>query len=416
MEKTPKELFEAKTKRIKDAINLEIPDKVPFSPVLHFFPAKYAGMTYEEEMYDYGKLASSVKKLTLDFKLDTTPDVFRPYAIGSTLEALDYLQIKWPGHGLEPNLSYQFVEGEYMKADEYDEFLFDPSGFILRKQFPRIMGKMAPFAGINPIPWAWYTRIVPYVASFAKPEFKETFEALVKAGKEAQKAITAAKVFMEEMEDLGYPRQFVGSVYAPFDYIGDFFRGMRGIMLDMYRQPDKLLEAIDKATHMMIDQVHAIKHTDYNNRVFIPLHKGLDGFMSPAQFNKFYWPSLKKVILELIEAGFTPNPLWEGDCTSRLEIIGDMPRGKVVYWFERTDIFKAKEVLGDTICIEGGIPSSIMITGTPDDTRDYCKKLIDIVGKGGGFILNGDIGIPDEARIENVRALADFIKEYGTYN
>ena len=120
-------------------------------------------------------------------------------------------------------------------------------------------------------------------------------------------------------------------------------------------------------------------------------------------------------MLALIDAGFTPNPFFEGDCTSRLEIIGDIPRGKAVYWFERTDLAKAKEVLGDRVCIEGGVPSSLLITGTPEDVTAYCKKLIDVVGKGGGFIMNGDTGIPDEAKIENVRAMADFTREYGVY-
>jgi uroporphyrinogen-III decarboxylase len=116
-------------------------------------------------------------------------------------------------------------------------------------------------------------------------------------------------------------------------------------------------------------------------------------------------------MLVIIEAGFTPNPLFEGDCTSRLEIIKDIPRGKAVYWFERTNLFKAKEVLGDTVCIEGGVPSSMMIGGTPDQVKTYCRKLIDVVGKGGGLIINGDVGIPDEARLENVHAVAELVKQ-----
>ena len=116
-------------------------------------------------------------------------------------------------------------------------------------------------------------------------------------------------------------------------------------------------------------------------------------------------------MMACIDAGLTPNPLFEGDCTSRLDVIRDIPRGKVVYWFERTDLFRAKEVLGDTVCIEGGVPSSLMIGGTPDEVRAYCRKLISIVGKNGGFILNGDVGIPDEAKPENVRAIADTVRE-----
>jgi uroporphyrinogen-III decarboxylase len=147
----------------------------------------------------------------------------------------------------------------------------------------------------------------------------------------------------------------------------------------------------------------------------MPMHKGLDGFMSLEQFKTFFWPSLKKVILSLIEENFVPLVLWEGDCTSRLEIIKDIPKGKAIYWFEQTDIFRAKEVLGDHVCIRGNVPATLLCVGKPDDIVVYCKKLIDVVGKGGGFILDGAIGVPDEARVENVRAMANTTREYGVY-
>jgi uroporphyrinogen-III decarboxylase len=120
-------------------------------------------------------------------------------------------------------------------------------------------------------------------------------------------------------------------------------------------------------------------------------------------------------MLTLINEGLTPCPLWEGNCTSRLEIIGDIPPGKAVYWFEQTDIFKAKEILGDTVCIRGNVPASLLIAGSPQQVQDYCKKLIDIVGKDGGFIMDGATGIPDEAKPENVAALEEITKDYGKY-
>ena len=148
--------------------------------------------------------------------------------------------------------------------------------------------------------------------------------------------------------------------------------------------------------------------------VFIPIHKGLDGFMSMEQFKKFFWPTLRELMVALIDEGLTPCPLWEGNCTSRLEVIKDIPAGKACYAFEATDLFKAKEILGDTVCIRGNVPLSILATGTPDDVRACCKKLIDTVGKGGGYIMDASTGL-DDARPENVRALFDFTREYGVY-
>lgn len=412
MAKSPEELFKERVKRVLDAVELKRPDRVPFAPFVSFFPVTYAGISFTEAMHDYDKLATAVKKYVLDFQPDAFPDTFRLLSWASTLEVLDYKQLVWPGHGGKPDTTYQFVEGEYMKAEEYDEFLSDPSDFLLRKFLPRVWGLAEPFQKLRPLAWAWYTRSAAYVASFGTPEMASTLEGLIKAGQEAQKMAAKARQLLTDMEALGFPRQFVSSAYAPFDYIGDFFRGTRGVMPDMYRNPDKLLAAIEKVTPIMIEQAISVSKVAGANRVFIPLHKGLDGFMSQAQFKKFYWPSLRKLIIACIDAGFTPNPLFEGDCTSRLEIIGDIPKGKAVYWFERTSLFKAKEVLGDTVCIEGGVPAPLMIQGSTSEVTDYARELIRVVGKGGGFILNGDVGIPDEAKPQNVRALADLIREY----
>ena len=412
MSETPEELYKKRTRRIQDAIELKQPDRVPFAPYATFFPAVYAGISFEEAMHDYDKLAAAIRKFMIDFQPDVLSDTFLLLAWAPTLEILDYKQLVWPGHGGKPNATYQFVDREYMKSEEYDEFLSDPSDFLLRRFIPRAWGLMQPLSRLRHLSRAWYTMSAIYVSAFGSPEVAEALEGLIKAGKEVRKMMAKAFEFIDEMEAMGFPRQFVTTSYAPFDYIGDFLRGTRGILMDIYQNPDKLQEAIDKITPHMIEQATAVRKTDGVNRVFMPLHKGIDIFMSQEQFKKYYWPSLRKVIMACIDVGLTPCPLWEGDCTSRLEIIGDIPRGKAVYWFERTSLFKAKEVLGDTVCIEGGVPSSIMINGNPEEVKTYCKELIDVVGKGGGFILNGDVGIPDEANIENVKALADFVKEY----
>ncbi|MFC2038215.1 uroporphyrinogen decarboxylase family protein [Chloroflexota bacterium] len=412
MGNSPEELFQQRSRRIQDAIQLRQPDRVPYAPFVTFFPVTNAGLSFEEAMHDYDKLAEVIIKFVLEFQPDVFADTFRLLAWAPTLEILDYRQLVWPGHGGKSDTVYQFVEGEYMKVEEYDEFLFDPSDFLLRKFLPRGWGALEPLSKLRSLSWAWYTRSAAYMAPFGTPEVAGALEELVKAGQESQKMIAKAVELIGDLEALGFPRQFVASAYAPFDFIGDFLRGTRGIMLDMFRNPDKLLAAIDKVTPMMIEQAISAPRTAGSNRVFIPLHKGLDGFMSAEQFKTFFWPSLKKLMMACIDAGLTPNPLWEGDCTSRLELIGDIPRGKAVYWFERTSLFKAKEILGDTVCIEGGVPASMMISGSPDDVTAQARKLVDVVGKDGGFIMNGDVGIPDEAKVQNVRALADFMQGY----
>jgi hypothetical protein len=117
----------------------------------------------------------------------------------------------------------------------------------------------------------------------------------------------------------------------------------------------------------------------------------------------------------LIDAGLVPMVFWEGDCTSRLEVIADVPRATCIYQIERSDIFRAKEILKDIVRLRGNVPPSVLIAGTTDDVREYCRKLIDVVGRGGGFILEGATSVPNEARPENVFAMYEMAKTYGRY-
>ncbi len=414
--KTPEELYLEREKRVGDTIALKMPDRIPLLLFFGFFPAKYAGFTVQEVMYDPEKLWESEEKVLTDFPMDMAHNPFPLRFLGPLLEALDFKALVWPGHGLSSNDTYQFVEGEYMKAEEYDHFLLDPSDFMVRRFWPRIYGALKAFEKIPPLhSFITYYMGTPHgFAPFSSPELIEALEALKKAGEKSAQVASYSRRYVQRTKDLGFPIQVGGLCQAPFDTLGDFFRGTRGQMLDMYRRPEKVIQACEKLLPIMVEMGVNAARASGIPRVFIPIHKGLDGFMSMDQFKKFFWPTLRELMVALIHEGLTPCPLWEGNCTSRLEVIKDIPAGKACYAFEATDLFKAKEILGDTVCIRGNVPLSILATGTPDDVRACCKKLIDTVGQGGGYIMDASTGL-DDARPENVRAMFDFTREYGVY-
>ncbi len=414
--KTPEELYREREQRVLDAISLKIPDRIPVMFFFGFFPAKYAGFTVQEVMYDPEKLWKSEEKALSDFPMDMAHNPFPLRFLGPLLETLDFKALVWPGHGLSSNDTYQFVEGEYMKAEEYDHFLLDPTDFMVRRFWPRIYGALKAFEKIPPLhSFITYYMGTPHgFAPFSSPEMAEALEVLKKAGEKSAQVSAYSRKYIQRTRELGFPIQVGGLCQAPFDTLGDFFRGTRGQMLDMYRRPEKVIQACEKLLPIMIEMGVNAARASGIPRVFIPIHKGLDGFMSKEQFKKFFWPTLRELMVALIHEGLTPCPLWEGNCNSRLDIIKDIPIGKACYAFEATDLFKAKEILGDTVCIRGNVPLSILVTGTPDDVRACCKKLIDTVGRGGGYIMDASTGL-DDAKPENVRAMFDFTREYGVY-
>lgn len=416
MSKTPEELFQEREKRVLDAVALRKPDRVPILPLFSFFVARHAGMTIQEVMNDPDKLFEAQWKTLIDFEPDMDNNPYNLRLLGPILDVLDFKQLLWPGHGLGSDNTYQFVEGEYMTADEYDHFLLDPLDFMVRKYWPRIMGSLKGLEKLPPLHniISYYMGIPTGFAMFTLPEVQSALDTLKKAGEKSMQIITYSRKYSTAAKEAGFPMQFGGVTQAPFDTLGDFYRGTKGLMLDMYRRPEKVIKSCERLLAFMIEMgVNAAKASGVP-RVFIPLHKGLDGFMSEEQFKRFFWPTLRELMVALIDQGLIPCPLWEGDCTSRLEIIKDIPAGKAMYAFEATDMMKAKKILGDTVCLRGNLPMSIVATGTPDDVRAYCKKLIDEVGRDGGFIMDTSTGV-DDAKPENLKAMFQFTREYGVY-
>ncbi|HME41787.1 MAG TPA: uroporphyrinogen decarboxylase family protein [Syntrophorhabdales bacterium] len=405
-------LFAAREKRVTDAIQLRIPDRIPIVVRYGFFPARYAGITMQEFMYDPDKLWDSQWKTIADFPSDMVQNPYPARLLGPLLDVLDSNQVKWPGRNLAPNLSFQFVEDEYVKAEEYPALLSDPSDFIVRRYWPRIFGALKGFEKLTPLHGMLsYSSLVADTLPYELSEVVKALDTLKKAGEESKKVSAYSPKFVQRAKELGFPIEMGATVQAPFDTIGDFFRGTKGIMLDMYRRPKMVLKACETFLPFMIERAVAGALATGNPRVFIPLHKGADGFMSREQFIRFYWPTLQELMVTLIDRHLTPCPFIEGDYTSRLDIIKDIPAGKAMYTFEATDLVQAKKVLGDRVCIRGNVPGSILATGAPDDVKHYCRRLMETVGRDGGFILDTATSL-DDAKPENVRAMFEVAGAY----
>jgi uroporphyrinogen-III decarboxylase len=215
------------------------------------------------------------------------------------------------------------------------------------------------------------------------------------------------------MKARGFPTAFGTTSIAPYDLIGDYFRGATGMMTDLYRNKDKLLQLLDKAVVFILRQTIAAAKQWNHPIVFIPTHWAPDAFMSPKQFETFWWPTFRKLLIGLIDAGLIPMPLWESDCTKRLEVIRDIPAGKCIYWFERTDMVKAFEVLGDVVALRGNLSPSLLTTGKPEEVDAAVRHLAEnVFHKGGKLILDAAFGLPDETPVENVRAMYAAARKY----
>jgi hypothetical protein len=338
--KSPAQLFAEREKRLIDAVELREPDRVPVTLGEGVFAARYAGIPVSAMYYDLAAYRRACRKTILDFEPDLCQGGVAGIS-GTTLGLLETRHQLWPGGNLPEDVPYQFIEGEYMKAEEYDVFLNDPTDFTLRYFLPRLFPVLAPISRLPPLRAFSGAGLTGIVHQFAGSEFQQLGQILSRAGEAQQRVREIAQGSGDEMNRLGFPTtpQGGGVGGSAFDVVADNLRGMRGAMLDMYRCPDKLLAACDKILQFRLAEglPPDRKKMGTLRMASRPLHKGAEGFMSVKQFERFYWPTLKQAVLRDIELGYVPRLGWQGKLDSRLEYFLELPKGKVVCWLLETE-------------------------------------------------------------------------------
>ncbi|MCL5734124.1 MAG: hypothetical protein M1274_00800, partial [Actinobacteria bacterium] len=304
---------------------------------------------------------------------------------------------------------------QLMLPEEYDELIYDPADFVLRKYWPRIFGKMGLLGHLPPLCGLIDYFGIPFaLAPFATPDGLELLDTVREAAAATLSGMIEIDAHVGRLAAAGFPQAFMSGTQPPFDYIGDFLRGRRGVMLDMYRCPDKLIAAAEKILPMAIEKGVMGAKISGNPRVFIALHGCVEGFMSLDQFKTFYWPTFRALLWGLTEAGLNPVVLCEGNNTTRLHLMKDVQPGTCCYIFQYVDWKIAKQELAGRVCMAGNVPLPMLALGTPDEVRDCCRTLIDAVAGDGGYVMSAG-GAMDDSRPENVKAMFDFTREYGVY-
>lgn len=413
------ELYRERQKRLRDALEMKVPDRVPVMLGGSYFAARLAGLPYSAVYYDFYPWKKAYTEMLVDYGPDANGEGLTNS--GAYLDILQANNSRWPGGTLPENIAQQSVDGEWLKDDEYDHFLEDMTDFILRKYLPRVYSALDPLSRLPEVtsgmaPLNILTRM------FTSEEYKKVGEILVKAGEEQNNWAKAMEGFNQDIESLGFPpfggHRTSGAPGAPaFDTMANSYRGWRGIIKDMYRRPEKLIAAMEKITDMQI-----ARSQPANQSIPGPkfggggaIHRGSDRFMSKEQWEKFYWPTWKRSMQKAIELGYTPFIFAEGFCEERFEYFLEFPKGSLVIRFTDTDMFKAKAALGDHFCIVGSVPLTMLQIASPSEVDEYCKKLIQVCGKGGGYILRTDTDYIQDARPENVRAMIESVEKYGKY-
>ena len=408
-------LLEERQKRLDDAIALSEPDRIPITSGGQCYPIYNAGLTVADAVYDFDKYTEAVVKYVTQYEPDAAGGSITIPGHGPALDLVKPKNLVWPGAPdgrISVNSIQQFIEYAVLRDEDMEFFMKDYTGWLLTKGFPAIAGVFEPLADWDFAHHSLDMHVQNLVGMLSTPSSREMIQTIWKISdiftEIGKKNIELSK----KLTELGFPVTGGGRVLVPFDTFSDFYRGTLDTMLDLYENPDVIFRFIDRNIDYILSDISMQAKRAPGKWLFIPLHKGMDSFLTDQQYKDYYWPYLRRMINHIIDEGMVPYVYTEGPYNSRVKYLSDVPKGKVVYNFEEADPVHVKKELGGTACIMGFFPIYLLHYGKKQQVIDEAKRLIDILGPGGGYIFSTGAGF-DHAKPENVEAMFDTVKTYG---
>ena len=398
MARNNEQLYAERLKRYVTAMRNEKPDRIPIRPFVAEFTAAYAGYTCQQVTHDYENAFAAARKCAADFDWDAVV-ANMVYVWTGLTEAIGMKYYGVPGITVPPDTGFQYIEPSenqaFMKPDEYDQLIEDPTGFLFNVWLPRVSNDVQPVG---------------------QPSSYRSNLSFLKGG---MAMLSYFNAFAKQNELLrtqcGTVSAISGILKAPFDILADKFRGYIGLTMDLFERPKKVLAACEALMPHLLHVALSGADPDKNVPITIWMHRGCVPFVSHEHFNNLYWPTLKPIIEEIWAHGHQVLFYAEGSWDAHLQAFAELPDASIIYHVDRGDIFKVHQALGRKFCISGGVPNWLLAQGTPQEVRDCCKKIIDGVARDGGYIMDASAIIQNDAKIENIKAMTDFTRQYGVY-
>jgi Uroporphyrinogen decarboxylase (URO-D) len=372
------------TERLETAIGLGKPDRVPVIPIYDFFASQYGGITQQEMFFDLKKADQALEKTIHD--LGSIDGQHLSYAgIGRILQVIFPTPPQLPGVGeIPPDGQFQFLEKSVIGPDEYQ----------------RLQER-------NSILWLLDTLKINH------PELRNPLgmaKAFGTIGIDTLKMRISIRRWLKK----GVETTVAYNIpFTPMEWISLALRSYNDFILDIFRYPQEIKAASKALMKPLIMQGMAMVLLSGVKRVFIGGTRTSASSISPRQFEEFALPEWQEISEYYVRKGITPFLHFDSDWTAFFPYLKSLPARKCVLNLDGTsDIFKAKEILGDHFCIMGDVPAAMLKLGDPEEVDEYCRRLITELGADGGFILSSGCTVPPDAKPENVKAMLASVHKY----
>ncbi len=405
--------YNAKQARLMDAAAGRIPDRVPVTALVETYALVHSGITLKESQESMLKHLKGYSKLYKDVYFDCafTPCMSHALNFGWALDS-DVFFVS------EDEYTLQHKEYCPMDVEDYEALIEDPVKWIINEFMPRRYPKLN---ASNPEQLA---------------AFKSTLMPVVKF---AGQLMLNTAYFKHVLQ---VPVMVGGSAEMPCDMPFDYLRGFRPTIMDIRRHPDLYEKAVNalldycldslKMTHILMSAPTSSPAWLLDNAIhsvigsrkpkfqefpwpFNPAH--IPPFLSPEQFDRFYWPTYKKMVEYIHENGGRMFTLLEGNWGQNVDRLLELPDHSCVVMVENDNLADVKKRLEGKFCVMGGMPLAMLRDCSVQECVDHAKKVIDETAPGGNFIFCNDkvLLAPGDTQIKNLQAVNEFVHVYGQY-
>lgn len=353
------------------------------------YVCEYAKTNFFNATWDYEDMLSAYKKVLSDFEMDINLGVqwLSPQK-SVILGSRNWMQNKGNGVMQHPELTV-------LMETEYDALIENPMKCIQNLVLPRL------------------------------------HENLNQTGMQSGAALLRALMFEKNQMEGFYSRlydlsdeqdapMYYGTMfYAPFDLLADHLRGIRQISLDMRRRPEKVEQACEVLSDLMVHYVEKTMPVPEEGFPFACSWVHLPPMINPKQFERFFWPTFQKVCNALVEKGYTLYLQFQGDYSEGryFNYYAKLPKGKIVIAVEHQNFETALEMMGDQNIISCSYPLHYLTNYSTEVCLEKAKELLDIGMKHQRFYFgfNKPAFSVHDAEFEKLKAVLRFIRKYGVY-
>jgi len=372
--------------RVWAAVRLEKPDRVPinilstaaYAPVTGWTVADWnLNMTTEQKWASVDK----VWDYTGGWDMDLTTIIIESGPLITRLSSI-YMGVKMKFAGIElpENYTAQVDEQEIMTREDYDT--------IAEIGWQRFMDEDYQFRIVDATP-----EEITEAMTRAAPGFLDSLERWKNRG-----VVTLNPALAHPMH--------------PFFRFA-MSRSMVKFIEDLYYYPAPVEKALKTATREYIEQMISNCKAFNSNMVFTSEERAEAFFFPLPIFERFWWPYTQEIVDAVWSEGIVTWFHLDQNWDKNIPYFKQLPRGSAILALDgTTDIFAAKEVLRNHLCLAGDLHPSLTCLGKPEDVEAYCKKLIDEVGGDGGFILGTGCEMPTAVKLDNWRAMCQTVKNY----